>query len=546
MTKSNDIMDRYIHEQILLHPSFNDFVGLKKYKHLRKHWENNLTDDFIAQDKLLLEKFLLEISKKSKLNIWEESFKYDLELSLKLIDSPTIYMPMNHLENPILIFIELSLGDSTYDFDTVEDYDFFLNKTKEFELWVKTAVERMKEGIQKKYILPKVSVVKMISQLKKALETKDYMEHKVAKKIKLDYDFVYILDQYLTKIITLVIGFLENIYLKHCTESIGFSDYPKGKKFYRLFVESEIGLENITIRQIHNKGLKEVQRIRQLILEVRDNIGFKGEYHQFLEHIDKMKELKFKDKDEMCKMYVDLDKQIQKTLMKEYFPDKLDQVADIKPVPTYMEDGAPTAYYMPGDIIGERRGAFYCNGQNPKETNKYEAIALSLHENCPGHHYQITLTNLNKNIPTFIKLLDNNAYIEGWGLYSENLGMKQYGDLYDDYTYLGKLNMEMLRAIRLVIDTGIHYYDWSISECFQYFRKHSNTPEHEIESEIYRYIVDPAQALSYKMGELTLLKWQKQYLDNGKTLSQFHHDVLIDGPLPLTILGRKLEKKLKH
>lgn len=535
-----NIMDRYIHEYILLHPSFNDFIGLKEYNYLRKHWENSLTDEFIEKERYLLQTFLLEISKKSKLNIWEETFKYDLEMNLKLIDSPMIYLPLNHLDNPILMFIELSLGDSIYNFDCVEDYDFFIIKTQEFDIWCQTALERMKQGIQKKYVLPKLSVVKMISQLKNALKSKDYKEHKTKSNIKLDYDFVYILDQYITKIITYVLEFLENIYLKHSTNSIGFSSYPNGKKYYRLFVESECGLNNLTIRQIYNKGLKEVKRIKDNILNVKNNIGFDGNYHQFLKHINDMQELKFKNKDEMGKCYIDLNKKINKTIMQKLFPDKIQQVADIKPVPSYMEDGSPAAYYMPGDIINKRKGVFYYNSQKPQDTNKYEAISLSLHENCPGHHYQITMTNLNPKIPIYIKLLDNNAYIEGWGLYSENLGSD--GGLYDDYTYLGKLNMEMLRAIRLVVDTGIHYYGWTFKECFLFFQNYSNSPEHEIETEIYRYIVDPAQALSYKIGEITLLKLRHTYLTHGLTIQQFHHDVLIDGPLPLNILTTKLDK----
>jgi uncharacterized protein (DUF885 family) len=532
-----NIMDRYIKEYILLNPSYNDFIGLPEYKHLRKHWENNLTDEYGEAHVKLNEKYLSDMKKKKDLSIWEKSFIYDLEMNLKLNDSPMIYMPINHMDNGILYFIELALGDSTYKFKTKEDYDFFINKTNEFDIWCRTAIQKMKEGIQQKYVLPRVSIIKMIFQLKNALKTKDYKDHKI--KVKLDYDFIDILDNKITNIINYMLIFLENIYIKHSTTSIGFSDYPSGKKYYKLFVESET-TDNLTIKQIYDLGFKEVKRIHNEVLDIKEKLNFKGTHDEFNDFINSKKDLKFKDKKDMDATYKFYKKYISKNVM-SLFPDKLNQKSLIKPVPSYMENGSPAAYYMPGDVVGKRNGVFYYNSQNPSETNKYEAESLSLHEDSPGHHYQITLTNLNPKIPLFIKLLDNNAYIEGWGLYCENLGVYE-----NVYNKLGKLNMEMLRAIRLVIDTGIHYYDWSYEECVSYFKQYSNSPEHEIESEIQRYIVDPGQALSYKIGEITLLKLRQLYYDNGFTIQEFHHDVLIDGPIPLSILIDKLETKVKN
>jgi uncharacterized protein (DUF885 family) len=532
------IMDKYIHEYILLNPSFNDFLGLAKYKELRKHWENNLTDEHITLEKNLIKRYLDKMKKKKNLDVWEKSFVYDLELSLEMIDSPLIYMPLNHLDNPILGYIELSLGDSTYNFNNKEDYDFFINKTKEFDIWIDTAIHRMEQGIQKGYVLPKFSIVKIITQLKSALKTKDYMKHKFS--VKLDYDFTYIIDNYVERMINKILQFLEDVYIKHATNKIGFSQYKKGKKYYRLMVKAETGLDNITVKQIHNIGLSEVNRVYQEIIKIKNEIGFQGDYKEFNNFINGNKSLKFKDKKDMDKTYKKYQKDIANNVMTQLFPDKISQKADIKPVPDYMEDGAPVAYYMPGDLLGKRKGTFYYNSQKPKQTNKYEAESLSLHEDSPGHHYQITLANMNKNIPTFIKVLDNNAYIEGWGLYSENLGTYK-----NTYNYLGKLNMEMLRSIRLVVDTGIHYYDWTYKECAAYFSKYSNSPEHEIESELFRYIVDPAQALSYKVGELTFLRLKKEYLNSGLDIRQFHHDVLSDGALPLAILEDKIHNIIK-
>lgn len=546
---TSELMNNYIDDLIKLNPSLNDYVGLPKFFHLKKHWENNLSNEHIILEKELYQKYLNDMKKKRsndkknkikispELDLWERSFIYDLSDSLQLINSPTIYMPINHLENPILSYVELSLGESLYQFNNKEDYDWFLQKTLEFEIWCKTAVERMKEGITKKYILPKLSVVRVIKQLKEALKTKDYMKQKP--KVKVPY-FLFELDGTMTRIIKYMLDFLENIYLKHAPETVGFHQYPDGKKHYKMFVKSETGMDKLSVAQIHKMGVKEVNRIYGEFEKVMKKLDFKGSFEEFNKKIESDKSLKYKNKAEMKQVFQKWRRDVDKDIMGPLFPDKLKQKSNLRPVPSYMEDGSPAAYYMPGDVTGTRKGTFYFNAQNPSKTNKFESESLYLHEDCPGHHYQITLTNLNKKIPLFIRLLDNNAYIEGWGLYCENLG--KYENVYN---YFGKLNMEMLRAIRLVVDTGIHYYGWTVNECLQYFKQYSSLPEHEIESEIYRYIVDPAQALSYKIGEITLLELREKYLKNKKTIQEFHHDVLVDGPLPLQILKEKIENNIK-
>ena len=288
-TKLNmdNIMDKYIHELIILNPTLNDYIGFPQYRELKKHWENNLSNDYLKLEKNLYQKYLKLMQDKQKLDkkqnnkisntidIWEKCFIYDLTISLELIDSPMIYMPMNHLENPILSYIELSLGDSLYCFENKEDYDWFLHKTTEFEIWCNTAIEKMKEGITKKYVLPKISVTRMIKQLKDSLNSKDHMKHKI--KYKLDYDFLDALDNLLTRIINNLLFFLENIYLKHASTDIGFSKYPNGKKYYKLFVKSETGLDDLTIAKIHKMGINEVNRIYKEIHHVMDILKFKGD-----------------------------------------------------------------------------------------------------------------------------------------------------------------------------------------------------------------------------------------------------------------------------
>lgn len=204
----------------------------------------------------------------------------------------------------------------------------------------------------------------------------------------------------------------------------------------------------------------------------------------------------------------------------------------IKPVPKYLQDSANTVYYTEYDIDNKVGGTFFFNPRDNNSINYTQS--LSLHEGNPGHHYQLTIAN-DLKIPKFRLFGPFNAFIEGWGLYSESLGN------YQNYReYLAKLDMKIHRSARLVIDTGIHAYNWSYEQSYQYLEKNTNLPNSEIESEINRYIVWPGQALSYKMGQLTFFDLQKQYLKQilGNSLIRFHQTIIKYGPVSLPLLKK--------
>jgi len=222
---------------------------------------------------------------------------------------------------------------------------------------------------------------------------------------------------------------------------------------------------------------------------------------------------------------------LNKFIMKKLFKKKISHDYLIEAVPKYNEKYAPSAYYVLGDLNKKRKGKFYINLGNLKTHNKIYVESLSLHEGNPGHHYQITYVN-DSNLPLFIKIGSFTAYDEGWALYCENLG--EYNDI---LSYYGKLNMEMLRALRLVIDTGIHYYEWSESRCLSFMKRYLFDDEKNILSEIHRYMANPGQALAYKIGELSIINLKKKYKGDIKN---FHEEVLELGSIPLEILNKKL------
>jgi uncharacterized protein (DUF885 family) len=254
-----------------------------------------------------------------------------------------------------------------------------------------------------------------------------------------------------------------------------------------------------------------------------------------MKYLIKSQSNKYKNKKEVFKDYENTRKYLWENIISENFNISIKEPYEIKPVPVELEKSMAGAYYMQGDLSGSRNGIFYLNIRDTKNMLRSNCLTLSKHEGIPGHHFHITYMNENKKLPLFIKMSNYTAFIEGWALYAENLGDFDY-----DITYFGKLNSEMLRAIRLVIDTGIHYYNWDYEKCYKLFKKYTIYPDSEIEAEIYRYVAIPGQALSYKIGELTFLELRKKFMKKHNDIKKFHTLVLENGQLPLNILIDKL------
>lgn len=273
-----------------------------------------------------------------------------------------------------------------------------------------------------------------------------------------------------------------------------------------------------------------VGRISNSMDSIRKQLKYDGSLGEFLTYLTTDKEFRFKSKEDMIDNYKQMQKEVDEKIMPKLFEQKVSHKCEIVPVPEEQQDTASAAYYIEGDLKGKRKGKFYLNVGEAKKSNNFDVESLYLHEAMPGHHYQLTLVN-DSDLPLFIKSMQNTSYVEGWALYCENLG-----EYRDPISYMGKLNLEMLRAIRLVVDTGIHHYGWTYNQCRTYFIKHSLLPEHEINSEIERYIVLPGQALAYKIGEFSFNEIKEYYLEQKKSLKEFHKDVLQFGALPLEML----------
>lgn len=394
-------------------------------------------------------------------------------------------------------------------------------------------ISKMEQGIEKRYVLPKIICQKLIDQLEDIIKNKSYYNKKGSKAFNKKIEWLF------KPSINKLIRFLKTKYMPKCRKTIGMLHLPNGKKEYEFLVMQSVSLKNVSIDQIHGFGILEVKRITEMMKKIMKDIGFKGGKHDFFKYIRNRKDLQFKNKTEMIQEYKKMYKKIDEEIMPKLFSEKIKTPCEILRVPEFNEEYSAEAYYMDGDWAGKRPGRFYLNMRDISQNSKIEIESLTLHETIPGHHYQLSLVNESTTIPKFLKLFGTEAYLEGWALYCENLGNYDIPEL-----YFGKLVLEMIRAIRLVIDTGIHYYGWSYQKCFNYMKQYGFDTDEQIDQQLIRYICIPTQALAYKMGEKCIIECFKKYVkDSGKDIKEFHTKILEDGAIPLFILREKFGLK---
>ncbi len=330
--------------------------------------------------------------------------------------------------------------------------------------------------------------------------------------------------------------YLVDTYIPRARETVGFSALPDGAAWYAQRVKRET-TTSLTPQQIHALGLSEVKRIRGEMDQVMSSSGFKGNFAGFAKFLRTDPRFFFTDKDELVRAYRDIAKRIDPELVKLF--GKLPRLPyGVVEIPAFSAKSQTTAYYRQGSPEVPRAGSYFVNTYALDTRPKWEMEALSLHESVPGHHLQIALEQELENVPPFRHSTHFIAFTEGWGLYAESLGT-ELGMYQDPYSKYGQLTYEMWRAIRLVVDTGMHSLGWSREQAIAYFRDNSAKTEHDIEVEIDRYLVNAGQALAYKIGELKLKELRAlatRELGAGFDVRAFHDQVLGNGSVPLDLL----------
>lgn len=479
--------------------------------------------------------------------------KWEVEVGKKLLSQPTNLLPIHQFWGTHLRMGQFAGGSSGQPFKTEKDYRDFLKRIEKYSFWIDSAIVYMKKGIQKGVVLPKALTEKVIPQFAEMPTPKiednlfyssiKLMPAAFSDEVKKDLTAKYTaeINEKLIPRYKKMTEFLKNEYLPASRASSGIGSLPFGKDLYAVYVKQWTTTE-MTPEEIHELGLKEVARLNTEMEKVKNQVGFKGTLLEFFEYVRNKPELKpFKKPEEVIANFERIYSVIKPNVDK-LFSLQPKTKFEIRRTEAFREKTA-SAEYMQGTADGSRPGIFYVPIPDVKEYNVYGDEDLFLHEAIPGHHFQISLQQENASLPDFRKFNWFGAYGEGWALYTESLG-KELGLYQDPYQYFGMLGNEMHRAVRLVVDTGLHSKGWTREQAIKYSMQHEAESEAGITVEIERYMAIPGQALSYKIGQLKILELRKRAQDKMGAkfdIKKFHQKVLESGVMPLALLEKKID-----
>jgi uncharacterized protein (DUF885 family) len=448
----------------------------------------------------------------------------------------------------------LAGGTTSQPFNSVEDYKNWLARVDSYLDWLASAKENMKKGMENGYVLPSSLIVKVIPQFE-VLATGKVVDH-------LYYSPIYSISEAFTqeereeltnaytdmvanKIMPAhqaMVDFLRDEYLPAGKINQGIAAVtPLGSEYYVHQIK-KYTTTDMTADEIHQIGLNEVARIQTEMEAVKKEIGFKGDLKDFFDFVRTNKKLMpFTERSQVIAWY-DSIHQVMKPQIDKLFGKQPKTPFEVRRTEPFREKSA-AANYSPGSVDGTRPGIFYTPIPDVETYNIFDKEDLFLHEAIPGHHFQISLAQENEDLPDFRKTLWYSAYGEGWALYTESMG-RELGLYKDPYQYFGMLSSEIHRAIRLVVDTGLHTKGWTREQAIQYSLENEAEEAASIESEIERYMANPGQALSYKIGQLKIIELRKRAeasLGDAFDIKEFHNQVLETGCIPLQLLEDKID-----
>ena len=517
-----------------------------------------MTDSYRKQQSQFFDKYQTELAKVDFENLSAEEknsyeiIKWEVEVGKQILKQPTNLMPLQQFWGTHLTMSQFASGTAAQPFKTEKDYRNFLKRMELYSVWIDSAVVYMKKGIDKGMVLPKSLTVKVIPQFEEiiTLKVEDNLFYSTiktfpsnfteAQKSSLSKEYAAAIQEKLMPQYKKMIAFLKTEYLPVSRNTSGIGSIPNGKEIYAAYVK-QWTTTNKTPDEIHEIGLKEVARLNAEMEKVKVQVGFKGTLKEFLNDVRNKKELKpFTTPEQVIanfqKIYATIKPNVDKL-----FSLQPKTKFEIRRTEAFREKTA-SAEYIQGAVDGSRPGIFYVPIPNAKEYNVLEDEDLFLHEAIPGHHFQMSLQQENTNLPNFRRYNWFGAYGEGWALYTESLG-KELGLYNDPYQYLGMLNDEIHRAIRLVVDTGIHSKGWTREQAIEYSLDNEAESEASITSEVERYMAIPGQALSYKIGQLKIIELREKAtkeLGAKFDIKKFHAIVLESGVMPLALLEKKI------
>jgi uncharacterized protein (DUF885 family) len=553
----NAIYESYFEANLELNPTFATFIGDHRWN---DRFPNSLGPEHRAAQKELWQEYLSRtgradpsmLSGQDLLNL--EMFRNSLELNVEGSKFNGYLMPINQFRNPANFFVQMGSGSSVQPFKTVKDYDNFLGRIDGFVVLMEQAQANMREGMAQGYVQPRILMEKVIPQLESQLveSVEDSAFWRPVKNMPDTFseeDRTRLTDAYKdaigTKLIPVFSGtvdFIRDEYIPAARETHGIDGVPGGEELYAFLVKRTTTTE-LTPAEIHELGLSEVARIQASMQAVMDEVEFEGDLKAFFEYLNTDPQFYFDEGPQLIEGYNSLRDEVHEKAMQLFhrFPSAQYEIRAVEP---FREKSASGGSYMRAAPDGSRPGVFYANTYDIKARPKWSMESLFLHEAVPGHHFQGSWTLEIEGLPRFRKFGGYTAFSEGWGLYAESLG-KEMGMYYDPYQYFGALNAELWRAIRLVVDTGLHSKGWTRDQVLDYMYANSASKPARAISEAERYMAIPSQALAYKVGQLKITELRRRAeaaLGDAFDVKDFHSQVLDDGALPLSVLESKIDR----
>jgi uncharacterized protein (DUF885 family) len=524
---------------------------------------DNITDAYYAAEREAGERELAELARIDRAalspteQIAYDVFKRGNEMALRGLAPEmlalTAVRPIDHFFGFHTFYPDLASGQGAAPFKTVKDYEDNLKRHKQYVTLIDRAIGRFREGMASGVVQPRLVTQNVIDQLDLQLAqgvegstfygpVKTFPEGiPTADQARLRAAHAAMIRDEIRPALTRLRDFMKNEYLPASREGAGFVHMKGGPELYRFLIEQNTTLP-LDADYVHNLGLSEVKRIRAEMEAIRQEVGFRGTLPQFFEHIRTDPKFKPASKEWMTNRYYEIGKAVDARIG-ELFSTLPKSKLEIRPVPAYREKTDAGGSYQGGTPDGSRPGIFYFNTYDLPSRTTPGMETLYLHEGAPGHHFQISLAQENEALPNFMRFGGNTAYVEGWALYAEKLG-PELGLFINPYQRFGHLDDEMLRAMRLVVDTGIHAKGWTRDQAIKFMLDNSAMGKTDATAEVERYIAIPGQALAYKLGQLKILELRakaKAALGDRFDIREFHEQVLGTGALPLTVLEAKID-----
>jgi uncharacterized protein (DUF885 family) len=465
-------------------------------------------------------------------------------------------LPVDQFQGLHIGYAAEAAGSGAFPFKTVADYDQALIRADHYSRWTHEVIQRLREGIGAGVVLPRIVVERMLPQLHAHLgiapeKTQFWHALEALPSSVTAADRARLLIAYRDKIATVIqpayqrlYDYLRNDYLPHARRTDGLAQIPGGAALYSYYVRYHTTTD-LSPAQIHALGLSEVQRITAQLEAVQQAVHFKGTLQEFLAHVRDDPEQHFSRPEEVVPAFEAARQRIVPKLSSLF--DILPKAPyEIRALPESSRNSLDNGYFAPAAADGSRPGILWMNIYATGVRDKFNVMTISLHEGLPGHHLQTSVAQERTDLPSFRRFDSTNAYVEGWGLYAETLG-QDMGFYEDPWQYYGHLNYAMLRANRLVVDTGIHAEGWSVARGVRWMTDHSSMSEAQATAEVERYVAYPGQALSYEIGEQKILELRERAqrkLGSRFDIRAFHDQILLGGSMPLAILERKVDRWL--